>query len=101
MSGTENQTATGQSRLMHFGMMVCCAVMLLPLAGFFLAGGTIAGLWSNASVFAPIVICVGAHLLLFKVMGKSCHGSSDGQAHASAVDLRKADPPDSLNSYRL
>jgi len=101
MSGTENQTATGQSRLMHFGMMVCCAVMLSPLAGVFLAGGSIAGLWSNVSVFAPIVICVGAHLLLFKVMGKSCHDSSKGMARAGAVDLRKAETTGSLNSYRL
>jgi len=101
MSGTENQTATGQSRLMHFGMMVCCAVMLLSLAGFFVAGGSIAGLWSNVSVFAPIVICVGAHLLLLKVMGKSCQNSSKGMARASAVDLRNAETSDSLNSYRL
>jgi len=98
MSVAQNQTSTVQSRLMHFAMMTCCAVMLLPFAGFFLAGGGIAELWSNVSVFAPIVICVGAHLLLFKVTGKKCHGSSDGQVHASAAGLRKAETTVSLIS---
>jgi hypothetical protein len=47
--------------------------MLLPVAAFLIGGGTIAGLWSNASVFAPIALCVGAHVVMFKMMGKSCH----------------------------
>ena len=62
-------------RLMHYGMMACCAVMLLPVAGFFLAGGTLAGMWGNAAAFAPLLLCVGAHLVMFKVMGKSCHST--------------------------
>ncbi len=58
---------------MKWGMAVCCSVMLLPIAAFLIGGGTIAGLWSNATVFAPIALCIGAHVLMFKMMGKSCH----------------------------
>ena len=60
-------------RLMHYGMMACCVVMLLPVAGFFLAGGTLAGMWGNAAAFAPLLLCVGAHLVMHNFMGKSCH----------------------------
>lgn len=60
-------------KVMKWGMAVCCSVMLIPVAAFLIGGGTIAGLWSNASVFAPIALCVGAHVLMFKMMGKSCH----------------------------
>ncbi|SMX49733.1 DUF2933 domain-containing protein [Maliponia aquimaris] len=62
-----------QDRLMHYGMMACCALMLLPIAGYFVAGGTLSGLWGNAAAFAPLLLCVGAHLVMHKAVGKSCH----------------------------
>lgn len=71
-SASSTQSDTG-GKLMKWGMAVCCSVMLLPVAAFLIGGGTIAGLWTNASVFAPIALCVGAHVLMFKMMGKSCH----------------------------
>ena len=64
-------------KLMHWGMMACCAVMLLPIAAFLIGGGTVAGLWANATVFAPLVLCVGAHFVMHKMMGRSCHGSDE------------------------
>lgn len=70
-------TSGSSSKLMHWGMMACCAVMLVPVAGFFLAGGTITGLWSNLGVLAPVILCLAAHGLMFLVMGKSCHSSSE------------------------
>ncbi|TKZ15873.1 DUF2933 domain-containing protein [Shimia litoralis] len=63
-------------KIMHFAMMACCVVMLLPIAGFLLAGGTIGGLASNLWAFAPLLLCVGAHLVMHKMMGKSCHKSN-------------------------
>ena len=101
MSETENQTSSGQTKLMHHGMIACCAVMLLPFAEFFLSGGTIAGLWSNTGVLAPIELCLGAHLLMFKSVGKSRHGSPKGQARACAVDLRETETVVSLDPQRL
>ena len=70
----ESEKAATQGTVMKWGMMACCAIMLLPVASFLLAGGTIAGLWTNAGLFAPIAICVGAHLVMHRMMGKSCHG---------------------------
>jgi len=64
-----------QSNLMRFGMMACCVVMLLPIAGFFVAGGSLAGLWTKAGLFAPLLLCVGAHLVMHKLMGRSCHAA--------------------------
>jgi hypothetical protein len=89
MSKMKKQIPKSRSMPMHIGMMACCALMLLPFSAFFFTGGTIAGLWSNASVFAPIVLCMGAHVLLFKVMGKSCHGSHKSPADGTAYDLNE------------
>lgn len=75
MNKQSQQNKPIKDRLMHYGMMACCVVMLVPIVGFLLAGGTMSGLWSNAAVFAPLLLCVGAHLLMFKVMGKSCHST--------------------------
>ncbi|WP_245759339.1 DUF2933 domain-containing protein [Tranquillimonas alkanivorans] len=64
---------------MKLGMMACCAIMLLPVAGFFASGGTLAGLWSNAAVFAPLVLCLGMHLVMHRMMGRSCHGKQESE----------------------
>ena len=74
--------------LMKYGMWVCCAVMLLPVVWYFAAGGTYGGLSGKIAAFAPLFLCVGAHLLMFKLMGKSCHGESDD---ARTADERVAD----------
>lgn len=74
MSKPNDKNAKNGFGLMHAGMAVCCTVMLLPVAGFFVAGGTLAGLTSNLAVFAPIALCIGAHVAMFAILGKSCHG---------------------------
>lgn len=61
-------------KTLHLGMWLCCTFMLVPLALFFMGGGTIAGLWNNLAVLAPIVLCLGVHGLMFLVFKKSCHG---------------------------
>ena len=40
-------------KLMRWGMMACYVVMLLPIGGYFIAGGTISGVWANFGVFTP------------------------------------------------
>lgn len=85
---TDHDKQAGQSgRMMHWGMMACCAVMLLPIVGYFLGGGTLSGLASNTAAFAPLLLCVGAHLVMHKMMGKSCHG------HGKTESV-KADAPE-------
>lgn len=86
MANSDKQETAGSSKLMHYGMMVCCAVMLLPVAAFLLAGGTIAGMLNNLGLFAPIALCIGAHVLMFKMMGKSCHGSEKKQDEVPVTD---------------
>ena len=64
-------------KLMRWGMMACYVVMLLPIGGYFIAGGTISGVWANFGAFTPLLLCVGAHLVVHKFMGKSCHDQTD------------------------
>jgi len=56
------------------------------VAAFLLAGGTLAGLWTNVGLFAPIALCIGAHVLMFKMMGKSCHGAKDEMEQEDVKD---------------
>jgi hypothetical protein len=41
------------SRLSRFAMMACCALMIIPIATFFVAGGTVLALNGNLAAFAP------------------------------------------------
>lgn len=84
--------------LIHFGMMACCAVMLLPVGAFFLAGGSLTGLGSNLSFFAPILLCLGAHLILHRFIGRMCHAA----ASKAEVDQTQAQPQktETLASHR-
>jgi hypothetical protein len=60
-------------RLMHYGMMACCIVMLLPVA--------------------PLLLCVGAHLVMHKFMGKSCHSNEEkGSIEETPVSVPSAIP---------
>lgn len=87
MSDDTNRTKSGNT-LMKYGMWACCALMLLPVVWYFAAGGADGGLTQKIVAFAPILLCVGAHFLVFKMMGKSCHGESEG---AGTADGRIAD----------
>jgi len=61
---------------MKYAMWACCAAMLLPIAVFVMAGGLSAGLFSGLYAFAPLLLCVGAHVIMHRMMGKSCHGAA-------------------------
>ena len=81
-SKTPNLLAGGKG--VKFGMMACCAVMLVPLGAFLLAGGTLGGLGSNVGLLVPLALCLGAHVVMHRMMGRSCHDS--------AADTRQEDP---------
>ena len=59
--------------------------MLIPVAGFFLAGGAGAGISQTLTAFAPLLLCVGAHLVMHKVMGKSCHGGEEAKKSSKSA----------------
>ena len=68
---------TKRSLFMRYGMLFCCIAMMLPIAGYLLSGGTFGGLLDNLALVVPLVACVGMHLVLHRLTGKSCHGGHD------------------------
>ncbi len=62
---------------MRYGMLICCVAMTLPIAGYLLSGGTIAGLLDDMVLVVPLLACVGTHFVLHRLTGKSCHGGHD------------------------
>jgi hypothetical protein len=89
MSEIEEPAQKGTSNsLMKYGMWACCAVMVVPVAVYFAAGGQTAGFTSNIFTFAPLLLCVGAHFVMHRFMGKSCHESSkDSEVGAQDTPL--------------
>ena len=61
-------------------MMACCAAMVIG-TGFLIAtapaGQTIG---QTLLLAAPMLGCVGMHLLMHRFMGKSCHGDSKSES---------------------
>lgn len=88
MSSTDSPNKKFPFSFMHTGMAICCTVMLLPIGAFFLAGGTIAGLFTNLELFAPIALCIGVHAMMFVVLGKSCHGKAKDTPQTGASQLK-------------
>lgn len=67
----------------HMGMMVvCCAAMVgayYLFADAAAEGSILAGL-------APVIACVGMHLVMMKMMGGSCHGDEKQQEKVAAKE---------------
>lgn len=94
MHAQKTQNHGTGTKIMHDGMWICCAVMVLPLLIFFAGGGTISGLSTSLGVLAPILLCLGAHGVMFFLMGKSCHGdhhSSDAISPKKSVERQATD----------
>lgn len=71
----EKNAKPASEKLMKYGMWICCAVMVLPIMAYLAAGG-VSGASEGFFAFAPLLLCVGAHLVMHRMMGKSCHGSA-------------------------
>ena len=83
------------SGLMRYGMMLCCAVMLLPVGLFFVGGGALSGLSANAGLFLPLALCLGMHFVIHRMMGKSCHGEKhDENKEIEQLGAVKVLPPE-------
>lgn len=81
----DRHSGTGRApNLMRFGMIACCAVMLLPIAAIFLAGGGTGGPLASAGLLAPLLICLGVHFAMHRKTGRSCHGHDGGNGADSA-----------------
>ena len=75
--GTDLDRRKFSNALMKYGMWVCCAAMLLPVVGLLVVSDADNGVTQRIAIFIPILLCIAAHLVMFKTMGKSCHGNSD------------------------
>ena len=92
MNMSDQEKQPQNSKMMHVGMWVCCAVMLLPLLVFFARGGSFFGLQDILGVLAPIALCLGAHGVMFFFMGKSCHGGSKSSNSNAPVAIKTPVP---------
>ena len=63
-------TPVSGGKIMKWGMMVCCIAMITPIALYFIAGGTVGGLSDSLGLFAPLILCLGAHFLYAQGDGK-------------------------------
>ena len=64
-------------------MIICCAAMVAAF-GFALFAAPATQSWAVTAYSAlPLVACVGAHLIMHKFMGKSCHGTDASRSKTS------------------
>lgn len=80
MENAKRREKSANARVMKIGMWVCCAAMLVPIAGFVVANGSGGGWGQNLGAFAPFALCLGMHVAMHRFMGKSCHGARDEAA---------------------
>lgn len=68
---------TGVPEPRKFGtwIMIACCIPMVGGAGLLLWGmGAGAGWAERLGALAPIGFCLGAHLVMHKIMGRTCHG---------------------------
>jgi len=65
VSQTERRTRS-KTKPMQLAMMACCLVMAFPIAAFFLSGGSLSGASANIATFAPLLLCLGVHVVMHK-----------------------------------
>ena len=77
-------------RVGHWLMMGCCLAMVagvgIVVLGSWRATGSVD--WTGAVL--PLLVCVGAHLLMMGVWGRSCHSTASEDA---AEEPERRSPP--------
>lgn len=69
--------AKGKKGASDHWMMIACCVPMFAVAGVVVwQNGIGADLKSTLTAIAPLAVCIGAHLLMHKKLGKSCHGKN-------------------------
>lgn len=64
----------------RYAMWACCAVMALPIVALLAGGGSLSGVFSNAGALLPLLACLGLHVVMHRVMGRSCHDEKNAQS---------------------
>ena len=73
----------------HAMMWLCCIVMIIPLFSFLLFSSSDFDVVELAIQAIPLLLCVGAHMVLHKFMGKSCE--SETQSSKNKDVLQKSE----------
>ena len=82
MNNTSNQNRSG-NRIAKFGMAACCLIMAAPIGIVLLTGGFGAVL-GNIGLFLPLALCLGMHVIMHRMMGRSCHGAGSEDTEADS-----------------
>ena len=70
-------------------MMACCVAMVAAF-GFVIFTAPAGQSWGASALTAlPLLACVGAHLIMHRFMGKSCHGSAVESEKTSTVNSKE------------
>lgn len=80
VSNTSNLNQTG-NRFAKFGMAACCLIMAAPIAIVLLTGG-VGAVLGNIGLFLPLALCLGMHVIMHRMMGRSCHGAGSEQTES-------------------
>lgn len=63
----------------HLFMWVCCGLMVIGLAIVFLAAPSDEPITTTLWSLTPLLACLGMHLLMHRLMGRSCHNSNNSR----------------------
>ena len=66
-------TSQKEKQLGKWAMWACCTIMLLPLVGYLIVAQTSITSAGLINAALPLGFCLGMHLVMHKMMGKSCH----------------------------
>lgn len=57
----------------RLAVLACCVFMAVPVFGYFLVYRGAGNGSLNWLSIVPLILCVGAHVMMHKVTGKGCH----------------------------
>ena len=73
ITAKSTEQTTGQIKGHNWFMMACCLAMVAGFAFVAFTGPADQTFWSRVFSASPLLVCVGMHLVMHRLMGKSCH----------------------------
>jgi len=77
----------GKLKLLHFGLMVGCAIMLSIIAAFVLIDGKNADIWAGTGIFAPLLILSALHVVGYHMLGKPGREEPEKECQALMIPM--------------
>ncbi|CTQ56145.1 hypothetical protein LP7551_04702 [Roseibium album] len=76
VAGSEESSTRKHLNGHNLFMMACCVAMVAGTAIVIAAAPASQSLGETLLLAAPVLGCLGVHLVMHRFMGKSCHGST-------------------------